>query len=106
MTFSDLITPAGIVGAAALIVMLVQVIKGALPIVGERVSGALLAFMATGLLYIAAAIVLGGTNADALLQIFASWVAVAGLAMGIKAGADHVDAVRTGTAGPAAESFK
>lgn len=99
MTFADLITPAGIVAAAALIVSFVQVIKGAFPSVGERVSGALLAFLATGLLYVAAAIVLPHSAPDQLLQVFASWVAVAGLAIGIKAGGEHVGNVIDGTAG-------
>jgi hypothetical protein len=94
MTFAQLLTPEGIVGAAALVVTLVQVIKAALPIVDARVSGALLAFMATGILYALAAWVLPDRTPDSLLQVFAAWVAVAGLAMGIKAGADHVDEVR------------
>ena len=96
MTFASLLTPEGIVGAAALIVTFVQILKAALPVIDARVSGALLAFMATGALYAVAAWVLPHTTPDALLQVFAAWVAVAGLAMGIKAGSDHVQAVRGG----------
>lgn len=99
MTFLDLITPAGIVGAAALIVTLVQVVKAALPIVAARVSGALLAFIATGILYALAAVVLPSAGPDQLLQVFAAWVAVAGLAIGIKSGGEHVSDVIDGTAG-------
>lgn len=98
MTFADLITPAGIVAAAALIVTLVQIVKAALPIVGQRVSGALLAFIGTGVLYVAAGVALPHTVPDQLLQVFASWVAVAGLAIGIKSGGEHVGDVIDGTA--------
>ena len=99
MTFQELITPAGIIAAAALIVSLVQVIKAAFPLVGERVSGALLAFIATGVLYALAAWVLPHGEPDQLLQVFAAWVAVAGLAIGIKEGGTHVGNVIEGTAG-------
>ena len=99
MTFADLITPAGIVAAAALIVSLVQIVKAALPIAGKRVSGALLAFIATGVLYALAAGVLPSAGPDQLLQVFAAWVAVAGLAIGIKSGGEHVSDVIDGVAG-------
>lgn len=99
MTFADLLTPGGIVAAAALIVSFVQVLKTAIPILGERVSGALLAFVSSGVLYVAGFAVLPRGSADTVLQEFAAWVAVAGLAMGAKAGADHLGEVRAGTAG-------
>lgn len=99
MLFADLTTPAGIVAAAALIVTLVQIIKAAFPIVGQRLSGALLAFMGTGLLYAIGAWVLPHGEPDQLLQVFAAWVAVAGLAIGIKSGGEHVGDVIDGVAG-------
>lgn len=99
MTFADLVTPTGIIAAAALIVSLVQVIKAAFPIVDRLVSGALLSFIATGTLYALAAWVLPHGEPDQLLQVFAAWVAVAGLAIGIKSGAGHVGDVIDGTAG-------
>jgi hypothetical protein len=99
MLFSDLITPAGIVAAAALIVSLVQIVKAAFPAIDRRVSGALLAFVGTGVLYVAAGFVLPSSGPDQLLQVFAAWVAVAGLAIGIKSGAGHVGEVIDGVAG-------
>lgn len=99
MVFADLITPAGIVAAAALIVSLVQIVKAAFPIVGKYVSGALLAFIGTGVLYAIGAWVLPHSEPDQLLQVFAAWVAVAGLAIGIKSGGEHVGDVIDGVAG-------
>jgi hypothetical protein len=105
MTFASLIDATGIVAASALIFSFVQVLKGASPFLSARVSGALMAFVSSAVLYVIAAIVLPSGGPDNYLQVFAAWVAVAGLAMGIKAGADHVDAVRSGTAGPVIASF-
>jgi hypothetical protein len=94
MTFADLLTPEGMVIAAAMIVTLVQVVKAAIPMLDARVSGGLMAFIASALLYIGAAIVLPKETVDVLLQTFAAWLVVASSAMGIKAGADHVNALR------------
>jgi hypothetical protein len=55
--------------------------------------------MGTGLLYAAAAWVLPHNIPDQLLQVFAAWVAVAGLAIGIKSGGEHVGDVIDGVAG-------
>ncbi len=93
MAFSDLITPGGIVAAAALITVLIQVLKAAFPMLDVRVSGALMAFVLSGLLYVLAGFVLPHGTPDAVLEVFASWVAVAAAAMGIKSGADHVQEV-------------
>jgi hypothetical protein len=94
MTFTALLTPEGIVTASALIVTLVQMVKTAFPMLDARVSGAVMAFILSGVLYVTAGFVLPNPSPDSLLQVFAAWITVAGLAMGIKAGADHVASVR------------
>jgi hypothetical protein len=99
MTFAALLTPAGIISAGALMTLFVQIVKGASPFIDARVSGALMAFIASGVLYMAAALVLPNPTPDDMLQVFAAWVAVAGIAMGIKSGADHVASVRGGATG-------
>lgn len=96
-TFADLITPAGIAVAAALIVSLVQLLKTVFTKLDQAVSGATLAFVLSAVLYVLTAIALRGegqiSGADGYLGIFLAWVSVAIGAVGIKSTFDHVSDV-------------
>jgi len=81
-TFASFITPEGIIVAGGLITALVQLIKTVVPMVDEKVSGAVLAFGGATLLYIATAAVLGVPTPDAALTIIASWLACATASVG------------------------
>ncbi len=94
VTFASFLTPEGLLVAAALITTLIQVIKTAIPTLDARVSGALMAFVISAVLYVLTAIATAVASPDAGLTVFAAWLACAGVAMGIKAGADHVNAIR------------
>jgi hypothetical protein len=93
ITFAQLVTPAGTVIAAGIITALVQLLKGTVPILDARVSGASMAFLISALLYIAttAALLSEGalTPPDGFLGVFLAWLSAATSAVGIKAAYDH-----------------
>ena len=89
-TFAQLLTPAGIVIAGALVTSLVQLLKGALPTLGDRVSGALQAFAISLAIYVLAGIATGASTLDAGLVVFESWLACALAAVGTYSAARHV----------------
>lgn len=93
ITFESFLTPEGVLVAAALITTLIQIIKTAAPVIDAKVSGALQAFVISGVLYALTAAAVGVPTANAGLAIFAAWLACATAAMGIKSGADHVQRV-------------
>lgn len=92
LTFASFITPPGVIAAAAIVTGLIQVIKTVLPAIDARVSGALMAFVLTAVLYVLTAAAIGVASADAGLTIFLAWLSCATSAIGIKSAADHVNA--------------
>ena len=97
ITFASLLEPTGIIVAAGLVTTLVQLIKSVFPMVDARVSGALMAFVGSALLYVLAAVSTGISTLDAGLVVFAAWLACAASAVGIKATVDHAQDVAAGS---------
>lgn len=81
MTFASLLTPEGMVVAGTLITTLISVLRTAVPITAT-VSGALLAFAFSAVLYVLVGIVVGVATPDAALTIFAAWLTVSSGAVG------------------------
>lgn len=94
MTFASFMTPEGVIVAAGLVTVLVQLIKTVFPAIDARVSGALLAFVLTAVLYVFTALATGPATWDAGLVLFAAWLSCATSAVGIKAASDHVQTAR------------
>lgn len=93
IAFADLVTPAGVVVAAGLIVGLIQLIKASFAGIDARISGASLAFFLSAVLYVLVALALRSegaiTTADGYLGVFAAWLTAATSAVGIKASFSH-----------------
>lgn len=92
ITFDMLVTAAAVPIVAGVITSLVELVKAAFPVIGERVSGATLAFGFSAILYVIVALVFkGGTglSADAALNVFLTWLGVASSAVGIKTAISH-----------------
>ena len=81
-TFASFLNAAGAGMAAIIITSLVQLVKTALPGIGERVSGALMAFVLSGVLYILTGIATGVSTFDAGLNVFLAWLTCAVAAVG------------------------
>jgi hypothetical protein len=88
-TFASFLTPEGIVVAGGLITAFVQLIKTVFPIIDERVSGAVMAFSLSLVLYIVTALVVQTTTPDAVLTVIASWLACSTAAVGVYATVRH-----------------
>ena len=99
VTFSSFLTPTGVVAAAAVVTTLIQLIKGVFPAIDARISGALLAFILTGILYILTAVSVGVADANAGLAIFLAWLACATSAVGIKSATTHAIEANSGNGG-------
>lgn len=82
-TFASFLTPEGLLVAAGLITAAIQLIKITFPLVIDRVSGAVLAFGASALLYVATALVVGVSTPDQVLTVIASWIACATASVGV-----------------------
>ena len=82
-TFAAFLTPEGIVVAGGLITAFVQLIKTVFPIVDEKVSGAVMAFGLSAILYAITAVVVSIATPDAALTVIASWLACATAAVGV-----------------------
>lgn len=93
-TFASFLSPEGIVVAGGLITALIQLVKVTFPLIDERVSGAVLAFGASALLYIVTAIVVGVSTPDAYLTVIASWIACATASVGVYSTAKFAQAGR------------
>lgn len=89
-TFASFLTPAGVVAAAAVITALVQLVKSVSPALDARVSGAVLAFVFSAVLYLATAAATGIPTWDAGLAVFLAWLGCATSSVGIKATSEHV----------------
>lgn len=85
VTFALLVTPAGVIIAAAIITSLVQLVKNSF-----NISGAYIAFGFSLALYIAAAVALLPLNADGFLGVFLAWLSCATSAVGIHSTIGHV----------------
>lgn len=92
-TFSDFLTPAGIIVAAGVVTAFVELLKGVFPAIDERVSGALLAFIVTGLLYVFTALAVPPASPDGWLTVFLAWLACATSSVGIKSATAHAQKV-------------
>lgn len=93
ITFASLLTPEGLVIAGAIITSLVELIKRVMPAIDERVSGALMAFVLSAILYVLAGIATGVGTLDAGLTVFMAWLACATAAVGINSTISHVSHV-------------
>ena len=93
-TFASFLEPAGLIVAAGLITSLVQLIKSVVPAIDARVSGALMAFVFSAVLYVLTAVSVGVATLDAGLVIFAAWLACATSAVGAYATITHVASSR------------
>lgn len=88
-TFESLLTPEGVVVAAGLTTALVALIRNVMPFIDAKVSGALMAFVFTGILYVLAAVSVGVPTLDAGLLVFMAWVSCATSAVGIHSAVQH-----------------
>jgi len=82
-TFAAFLTPEGIVVAGGLITAFVQLIKTVFPVIDAKVSGAVMAFGLSAILYAITAIVVSIDTPDAALTVIASWLACATAAVGV-----------------------
>lgn len=90
LTFAALLTPEGVIAAAALTTSVVALLRNVSPALDARVSGASLAFLLTAMLYGLGAIAVGVDGLDAALGLFVAWVACATSAVGIHSTVKHV----------------
>ena len=88
VSFSDLVTPAGAVISAGIIVMLVELLKKSFPMLDERFAGSTMAFFISAILYTATLLALMSTGVvsspDGALGVFLAWLSAATSAVGIK----------------------
>jgi len=99
VSLASLLTPGGIIIAGLVVTTLVQTLKGVFPAVDARVSGALLAFIASAILYVFVGLATSVATLDAGFVVFMAWLACASAAVGIKASVDHA-MVQSSTAKP------
>ena len=90
LTFASFLTPAGVVAAAAVVTSLVALLKSVFPVVAEKVSGAVIAFGLTGVLYVLTAFAVGVNSLDAALGVFLAWLSCATSSVGIHSTVTHV----------------
>jgi len=100
LTFESFLNPEGVIAAAAVITVLIQLIKSVFPALDARISGALMAFVLSAVLYVFTALAVGIVDANAGLTVFLAWLSCATSSVGIKSTADHVQ-----TAAPTVATF-
>lgn len=93
ITFASFLVPEGVVIAGALVTAFVELLKGVFPGLSERVSGALMAFILTAILYVLTAIAVPPGAPDGYLTVFAAWLSCATTAVGIHSTVSHVQEV-------------
>jgi hypothetical protein len=98
-SFASFLTPGGAIVAAGIATAFIEVIKASIPVVGNAVSGALMAFILTAILYVFTALAVGVATPDDGLNIFLAWLTCSTSAIGIKSVTGHVAHVKAGTAG-------
>lgn len=89
LTFASLITPEGIAAAGALTTAIIALLKRVFPPIDARVSGAVLAFILTAVLYLAGIVAVGIPVADSVLTWITAWVACATVAVGVHSTVTH-----------------
>lgn len=91
--FEDLTTGAGIAAAAAAAMVLIQILKAAIPSIFARITGAAWITGLLALLYVVAGFVLsapeGATQANFYLALFLSWAACVTAALGLYQAANN-----------------
>lgn len=102
-TFADFLTPAGLVIAAGVVTSLVELVKSVFPPIAARISGALMAFVITAVLYVLTALAVGVPTPDAGLGVFLAWLACATSAIGIKSAVAHVQETRSSVPFPSSD---
>ena len=88
-TFASFLTPEGIIVAGGLITAFVQLLKTTFPPIDAKVSGAVMAFSLSALVYIATAIVTGISTPDGALTVIASFIACGTASVGAYASVKH-----------------
>ncbi len=96
VTFGSLLTPEGVVIAAGIITGLVALIKSVIPTLDARISGALMAFVLSAVLYVLAAISTNVADLNGGLTVFLAWLSCATSAVGINSTISHVSETRGG----------
>lgn len=94
ITFASLLTPGGVVVAAGAVTVFVQLVKTTFPPLDARVSGALMAFGLSAVVYVLAALSTNVATMDAGLVVFMAWLSCATSAVGIKSATTHVAEAR------------
>lgn len=98
-TFESFLTPPGIIVAGGIVTTFIELIKTVFPTLDARVSGALMAFVITAVLYVIVGIVVPQADANGYLVVFCSWLTCAAAAVGIHSAWVHVQTV-TGSPTP------
>lgn len=98
-TLGSLLTPQGIITAGLIVTTLVATLKGVFPTIDARISGALMSFIISAILYVFVGLATSVATLDAAFVVFTAWLAVSSAAIGIKAGLDHA-AVQSAKADP------
>lgn len=93
VSFASFLTPPGVIAAAAVITTLVQLIKSVFPAIDAKVSGALMAFVGSAVLYVFTAVAVGVPTFDSGLLVFLAWLSCATSSVGIKSATNHVQEV-------------
>jgi hypothetical protein len=103
LTLAALFTAAGAIAAAAVVRQLVELLKAVFPLLDARVSGAVMAFIGAGALYVFAFAATGPFTAEGGFAAFLAWLGCAVGAVGINATVDHVTEVREPAAFPSTD---
>lgn len=90
LTFADLLTAEGALIAGGIVTTLVELIKRVVPTIDARVSGALMAFVLSAVLYVLAALATNVADLNAGLLVFLAWLSCATSAIGISSAVTHV----------------
>lgn len=90
LTFAGLFDPQGVIAAAAAITALVTLLKRVSPVIDARISGALMAFGLSALLYAASVTAVPITAPDDALRLVLAWISCATAAVGINSTVKHV----------------
>ncbi len=96
LTLATLLEVAGIAAGAAFTTTIVQLLKSVFSVIDSRVSGALLAFVITAVLYVLAGLSTGAASLDAWFAVFVAWVTCATAAVGVYSTLTHVAEQRGG----------
>ena len=90
LTFASFLEPAGAVAAAAVVTSLIALLRSVFPRLGDYVSGAIMAFAFTAVLYVIAAFAVSVNSLDTALGIFLAWLSCATSAVGIHGTVKHL----------------